>query len=62
MGIRYLDWSKDFTSDQLECFVIGNNGLQRDVDSRALEQAVTCLLYTSPSPRDATLSRMPSSA
>ena len=24
--------------------------------------AVTCLLYTSPSPRDATLSRMPSSA
>ena len=26
------------------------------------EQAVNCLLYTSPSPRDATLSRMPSSA
>ena len=25
-------------------------------------QAVACLLYTSPSPRDATLSRMPSSA
>ena len=25
-------------------------------------QAVICLLYTSPSPRDATLSRMPSSA
>ena len=24
--------------------------------------ATTCLLYTSPSPRDATLSRMPSSA
>ena len=29
-----------------------------DVDSNTL----TCLLYTSPSPRDATLSRMPSSA
>ena len=27
-----------------------------------LEIAKTCLLYTSPSPRDATLSRMPSSA
>ena len=27
-----------------------------------LEQAADCLLYTSPSPRDATLSRMPSSA
>ena len=26
------------------------------------DQAETCLLYTSPSPRDATLSRMPSSA
>ena len=28
----------------------------------ALAAAVDCLLYTSPSPRDATLSRMPSSA
>ena len=28
----------------------------------AIERAETCLLYTSPSPRDATLSRMPSSA
>ena len=27
-----------------------------------LERAKNCLLYTSPSPRDATLSRMPSSA
>ena len=26
------------------------------------EQVIICLLYTSPSPRDATLSRMPSSA
>ena len=30
--------------------------------SDVLEQAKDCLLYTSPSPRDATLSRMPSSA
>ena len=29
---------------------------------RARESGVICLLYTSPSPRDATLSRMPSSA
>ena len=28
----------------------------------ALSKIMTCLLYTSPSPRDATLSRMPSSA
>ena len=29
---------------------------------RELEAKAPCLLYTSPSPRDATLSRMPSSA
>ena len=29
---------------------------------RKAGQITTCLLYTSPSPRDATLSRMPSSA
>ena len=29
---------------------------------RTIKQAQDCLLYTSPSPRDATLSRMPSSA
>ena len=39
---------------QLELF-----GLQGVKD---LNQYFTCLLYTSPSPRDATLSRMPSSA
>ena len=36
-----------------------NNAL-RDALFSALREA--CLLYTSPSPRDATLSRMPSSA
>ena len=32
------------------------------VEHTLLGGLVTCLLYTSPSPRDATLSRMPSSA
>ena len=32
------------------------------VSALILEIDATCLLYTSPSPRDATLSRMPSSA
>ena len=32
------------------------------VRENLLEQNTACLLYTSPSPRDATLSRMPSSA
>ena len=32
------------------------------LDNNYIEGSSTCLLYTSPSPRDATLSRMPSSA
>ena len=34
----------------------------REIDAVILTHAHICLLYTSPSPRDATLSRMPSSA
>ena len=34
----------------------------RFTDTRGKEQHVTCLLYTSPSPRDQRGSRMPSSA
>ena len=33
-----------------------------DLDFQFLNSITACLLYTSPSPRDATLSRMPSSA
>ena len=33
-----------------------------NLPTRITSQSSTCLLYTSPSPRDATLSRMPSSA
>ena len=32
------------------------------IDEIEVRSGTTCLLYTSPSPRDATLSRMPSSA
>ena len=32
------------------------------LNGQTMQQGNTCLLYTSPSPRDATLSRMPSSA
>ena len=34
----------------------------KEVDDMGRKAQNTCLLYTSPSPRDATLSRMPSSA
>ena len=39
---------------------LGGSG--SDADTITAEGSWTCLLYTSPSPRDATLSRMPSSA
>ena len=38
----------------------GTFSISTDIQDGLLK--VTCLLYTSPSPRDATLSRMPSSA
>ena len=41
-------------------FVFG--GLNGQSIGRRFGQSIGCLLYTSPSPRDATLSRMPSSA
>ena len=39
-------------------FIMGGATIQND----APEVSITCLLYTSPSPRDRTRSRMPSSA
>ena len=36
--------------------------LRKKIDANGVKHIKTCLLYTSPSPRDATLSRMPSSA
>ena len=37
-------------------------GITAVIDNDEIAGVITCLLYTSPSPRDATLSRMPSSA
>ena len=39
-----------------------DSGLSRKIGKERWEMKNTCLLYTSPSPRDAQLSRMPSSA
>ena len=39
-----------------------NSGLKNSYGSEALNENNFCLLYTSPSPRDRTRSRMPSSA
>ena len=48
--------------DKVKCTVIFRG---REIQHTALAETLLrriCLLYTSPSPRDATLSRMPSSA
>ena len=64
--------SKEFASGEIyirlnesvrgaDCFVLQSHS--GDINKTIMEQLVlVCLLYTSPSPRDATLSRMPSSA
>ena len=49
-----------------ECFAFLEKELEKDPNSWVVHKFMisyhSCLLYTSPSPRDATLSRMPSSA
>ena len=42
--------------------LISSEGDERVVDCETVDQFMSCLLYTSPSPRDRTRSRMPSSA
>ena len=43
-------------------FAIGDRGVFVDADVKTQTALGSCLLYTSPSPRDRTRSRMPSSA
>ena len=68
-GIEYLSQGRHAT---LRIFIEKDEGVQVEDCERVSKQVSavldgsstsnTCLLYTSPSPRDATLSRMPSSA
>ena len=50
-----------FEADGLDALDVGDRILQLPVNCR-ITQSIACLLYTSPSPRDGLLSRMPSSA
>ena len=45
-----------------DCYCINSTLTVKGILSVADDLSSNCLLYTSPSPRDATLSRMPSSA
>ena len=51
---------KDVADDIGDMIVVLINIAERN--GLTIEDCLDCLLYTSPSPRDATLSRMPSSA
>ena len=63
LGETHAAWTMSFDVSPFEDRGTGYNsfdgGAWGDVPTQRLE---SCLLYTSPSPRDATLSRMPSSA
>ena len=50
----------EFLADK--CDDLGFEDIQIDEVGNIIAKKGSCLLYTSPSPRDATLSRMPSSA
>ena len=52
---RVRDAGGNWTDGETNYYSVG-------ITNERLGQNVLCLLYTSPSPRDATLSRMPSSA
>ena len=69
-ALKRLDWTKE-SSAYKAIFIAGNEPFTQgsvdyqDTCKKAIESGVvvnTCLLYTSPSPRDLSTSRMPSSA
>ena len=61
----YVRWNHNGHVDEGWVYFVGDEYLTIEVsvkDKPKCEYTKDCLLYTSPSPRDATLSRMPSSA
>ena len=53
----------DFTPMEFVVYILQSIfGYEHERSTQIMLAVHTCLLYTSPSPRDATLSRMPSSA
>ena len=60
MANQSIDSPGAISRNQVNARVSGREAGDNPTDTA--KQNYTCLLYTSPSPRDATLSRMPSSA
>ena len=67
LGCRLNFWESNqinnlLSSDQKKGTVVFNTCSVTNEAVKRSQKLIRCLLYTSPSPRDATLSRMPSSA
>ena len=64
--VAYYNEIDPYAAQWLRNLIAAGHIAPGDVDERSIEDvkqdAQTCLLYTSPSPRDRTRSRMPSSA
>ena len=60
--IQNIRKTRDFNVTDKIAVTLENHEAIRPALEQFAEYICTCLLYTSPSPRDATLSRMPSSA
>ena len=61
-GSRVQSVSGEIGNERIDIIIFDDNPAQMVINSLAPAKVESCLLYTSPSPRDATLSRMPSSA
>ena len=62
IGVKDIDAAKKFYSELLDSKVLVDVGRLAMIGKAIDEPKIACLLYTSPSPRDGLLSRMPSSA
>ena len=66
LGINRRDLSNAFVTREKEIYADAKDKEKKKQKAKILKKKSNkdsfCLLYTSPSPRDATLSRMPSSA
>ena len=55
--------NKAYYASEADITCTGNDRVvTAEIDNFKFQESLTCLLYTSPSPRDRTRSRMPSSA
>ena len=67
LEIRELEKNQENFESKFSSFLISRNKISNEISvivNKIINEVREdgCLLYTSPSPRDATLSRMPSSA